>query len=67
MLQQLVNAGTYVLSPEILAHVPKTFFPITALFEQCLQRNEPLGAWELEEDWLDVGQKEQLKQAREGQ
>jgi dTDP-glucose pyrophosphorylase len=67
MLQQLVNAGTYVISPAALEHIPKTFFPITNLFEQCLQRNEPLGAWELEEDWLDVGQKEQLKQAQEGQ
>lgn len=67
MLQQLVNAGTYVLSPHILGYIPKSFFPITNLFEQCLQRNEPLGAWELEEDWLDVGQKEQLRQAQEGQ
>jgi dTDP-glucose pyrophosphorylase len=66
MLQQMINAGTYVLSPRIVKNIPKAFFPITDLFAQCLSRNEPLGACEIEEDWLDVGQKEQLKQAQEG-
>jgi dTDP-glucose pyrophosphorylase len=66
MLQQIINAGTYVLSPTILARIPKEFFPITRLFEKCLVEGEPIGAWEIEEDWLDVGQREQLKQAQEG-
>ena len=66
MLQQMVNAGAYVLSPAVIRRVPKSFFPITSLFEECLERGESVGAWEIEEDWIDVGQKEQLKQAQEG-
>jgi dTDP-glucose pyrophosphorylase len=66
MLQQIVNAGTYVLSPAVVRRIPRELFPITRLFEKCLVEGEPIGAWEIEEDWLDVGQREQLKQAQEG-
>lgn len=66
MFQQLINAGTYVLAPEILDRIPAEFFPMTSLIETCLNRKESVGAWEIEEDWLDVGQREQLKVAQEG-
>lgn len=66
MFQQLINAGTYVLAPEILDRIPAEFFPMTGLIETCLNRKESVGAWEIEEDWLDVGQREQLKVAQEG-
>lgn len=66
VLERLINAGVYVLSPELAAQVPRRFFPITDLFEDCLKRGEEVGAFYVEEDWIDVGQHEQLKQAREG-
>ncbi len=31
-----------------------------------LERGETVGAFEVEDDWLDVGQREQLRLAREG-
>jgi len=66
MVEESINAGTYILSPELVARVPKQFFPITSLFQQCLDRNESVGAWEVDAEWLDVGHKEQLRQAQEG-
>jgi NDP-sugar pyrophosphorylase family protein len=66
MLRQ-VNAGIYVLSPALVARVPAGKpFPVTNLFEEALEREEPLGAYEIEDDWIDVGQREQLLRARHG-
>lgn len=65
-VQKLVNAGVYLLEPKVVARVPRKPFPITNLFEQCLARREVVGAFEIEEDWIDVGQREQLRQAQQG-
>lgn len=62
-----INIGMYVLAPELLARVPANQeFPITSLFEDCLRRGDPVGAYETEDDWIDVGQREQLRMARGG-
>jgi dTDP-glucose pyrophosphorylase len=65
-ISQLINAGIYVLSPEIIQRVPQKFFPITELFDHALRRGDQVGAFEIVDDWIDVGQREQLKQARGG-
>ncbi len=67
VLVRRVNTGIYVLEPALLARVPtRQDFPITHLFEEALQRGERLGGYQLEDDWIDVGQQEQLRQARNG-
>jgi dTDP-glucose pyrophosphorylase len=66
VLEKIVNAGIYVLSPSLIARVPKSLFAITTLLEECLQKREPLGAFEIQEDWLDVGHRDQLRQAQQG-
>lgn len=66
VLERLINAGVYVLSPELIQRVPRKFFPITGLFDDCLNRGERLGAFPFEEDWIDVGQHEHLWQAQKG-
>lgn len=64
-LSQMVNAGIYVVEPRLLARVPAdTEFTMPALLDDCLRRGERVTSWELEDDWIDVGQREQLKQAR---
>jgi dTDP-glucose pyrophosphorylase len=64
-LSRMVNAGIYVVSPELVARVPReTEYTMPALLDDCLQRREIVTAWELQDDWIDVGQREQLKQAR---
>jgi dTDP-glucose pyrophosphorylase len=65
-MERSVNAGLYVLQPELLARVPRRAFPITHLFEECLERGEPVGAFEIQEDWIDVGQRDQLREAQQG-
>lgn len=61
LLERVVNAGIYVLNPRLLRRIPRRFYPITELFESCLARREAVGAFEIEEEWVDIGQREQLK------
>ena len=65
--EQLINAGIYVLNPALLVRVPKQCFAITALFEEALRDGLVLGAYEVSDDWIDVGQRDRLKEAREGE
>lgn len=60
-----VNTGIYVLEPALLARVPKgTYFPLPALVEECLDRKEPVGAYRIAGDWVDVGLHQELRRAR---
>ena len=65
VLEKMVNAGIYVLSPQAVSAIPKnTSFPITTLFEDAFTKNLPCGAFTIEKEWLDIGTPKQLKQAR---
>jgi dTDP-glucose pyrophosphorylase/CBS domain-containing protein len=67
VLARLINTGIYVIDPALLERIPKQeAFPITNLVEDCLCRNEPIGAFRVDDDWIDIGQREQLRLAREG-
>jgi len=51
-----VNGGIYSISPEILSMVPEnTSFPITSLLEQLLELGKPVGAYDMQEQWVDIG------------
>lgn len=66
-LERLVNAGIYVLDPALVARVPRDReLPITTLLDEALRRGEPLGAFEILDDWIDVGQRDELRRARGG-
>lgn len=56
ILDKLINAGIYILSPAACAGVPREFFPIVDLFHAALQRQLPCGVFDLDEDWSDIGQ-----------
>lgn len=65
--QMLVNAGIYVISPEVVARVPPaTALPMTTLVEQCLEGGLPVGAHLVADEWIDVGRHDELKKARSG-
>jgi dTDP-glucose pyrophosphorylase len=67
MLSRLVNAGIYLLNREVIARVPPdTPYPITTLLEQTIASGGRVGAWQVLDDWLDVGHHDQLKIARNG-
>ena len=67
-LSKWVSAGIYAISPQLLVRVPtKQEYPITALIEDCVKQREPVRGFEIEDDWIDVGQRDHLRQARGGE
>jgi len=61
----LANAGIYAFEPEVIARVPsQTSYPLPALVEECLVRQEPVGGFRIEKDWIDVGRPKELERAR---
>lgn len=51
-----INAGIYVLNPEVLSLIPKdTFFDMPTLFEQLLSQGYEAGVFPVREYWLDIG------------
>ncbi len=63
-LVQQVNAGVYVLSPQAVQTIPQEFYPITELFSSALNAGNRVGAFDLDCDWVDIGQHDQLQKAR---
>jgi dTDP-glucose pyrophosphorylase len=61
---QQVNAGVYVLSPDAVGNIPRKFYLITEMFSSALEQGRRVGAFDLDCDWVDVGQHDQLKHAR---
>jgi len=61
----LVNAGIYVFSPAVVARVPagrETTAP--QLVAEAMAAGETVRALELEDDWIDVGVRDQFARAR---
>ena len=63
-LNYRINAGIYVLSPEVVARVPTgRMYPITELFDACLKDGLPLGAYHMQEAWNDIGLPEEYERS----
>lgn len=60
--RELINAGVYVVSPELVAQVPNEFYPITRLVDLALEQKRLVGTFAID-NWIDVGQPEQLAEA----
>lgn len=60
----LVNAGIYVVEPRLLRLVPRHRpFHMTELLEHCLERRLDVGAHLIQDDWLDIGRRDELRRA----
>jgi len=60
----LINAGIYVLDPSLLDLIPSgQFYPMTNLFERILADGGDVSVYRIEEDWIDVGRREDLSRA----
>ena len=67
-LEREVNTGIYALEPAVVGMVrPGAPLSMPALIAQVLDAGRPVGAFEIEDDWVDVGQREQLAHARGGE
>ena len=64
-LEREVNSGIYALDPSVVARVgPARRVDTPDLIADLLAEGEPVGAFEIEDEWIDVGQREQLAAAR---
>ncbi|MDB2630019.1 nucleotidyltransferase family protein [Luminiphilus sp.] len=60
-----VNAGIYVVSPEIRRSVVKNSrIDMPALLEQCISRDENVMMFPIHEYWLDIGRMEDYERAQ---
>jgi dTDP-glucose pyrophosphorylase len=60
-----VNAGIYVLEPEVLSYIPRnTPFDMTTLIEKCREEKSDVGVFPIREYWLDIGRTQDLEKAR---
>ena len=63
-LNYRINAGIYVLSPDILPRIAKDrMYPITELLESCLKDEGGVGAYHMQEAWNDIGLPEEYARA----
>lgn len=60
-----VNAGIYILSPELLSKIPvDTFYDMPTLFSN-IKRDEVAQVYPIQEYWLDIGHLDEYESVRE--
>lgn len=59
-----VNAGIYVISPEVMRFVPRNqFFDMPSLFEILIEKGYSTKAYMIDDYWIDIGLRDQYVQA----
>ncbi|MGE4192505.1 MAG: nucleotidyltransferase family protein [Pseudodesulfovibrio sp.] len=59
-----VNAGIYVLDPDVAAAIPKNeYLDMPSLFGRLMDKGEPTAAFPIHEYWMDIGRKQDFDQA----
>lgn len=59
-----VNAGVYILEPELIEMVPyNEFYDMTDLINELLSKKKSIGAFPIREYWTDIGQYEDYQKA----
>ncbi|PLX74825.1 MAG: nucleotidyl transferase [Desulfuromonas sp.] len=60
-----VNSGVYLLDPMVLQFVPReTFFNMTDLFDNLIERQMNVASFELKDYWIDVGRPTDFEKAK---
>lgn len=63
---ELVNAGIYVLTPGALALLEQdAYCDMPTLLSRMMEAEQTVKAFEIHEDWIDVGRPEDLERARQ--
>lgn len=64
-VEHFVNAGIYVLEPDVLGKIPDdTFFDMPELFQLLVEEEQHVTAYPIEEYWRDIAREEDLQQAQ---
>ncbi|URN96112.1 MAG: nucleotidyltransferase family protein [Candidatus Pristimantibacillus lignocellulolyticus] len=62
--RSFVNAGIYVLSPEVFNYIPaNTFYDMPTLFEQLIEAGLKTTVFPIHEYWLDIGKMDEYERA----
>ena len=62
----LVNAGIYMLEPEMIKLIPNgQFFDMVQLMNTALEKGWEVGAFPVLEYWKDIGQHQEISEARQ--
>jgi len=60
-----VNAGIYVLSPNVFEFIPKNeFFDMPTLFNNLIEKQKKVLSFPIHEYWLDIGRMSDFEQAQ---
>jgi len=61
-----VNAGIYLLEPEVYAHIPaNTYLNMTDLIEKLIGNGQKVSSFPVREYWLDIGQHADYERAQD--
>jgi dTDP-glucose pyrophosphorylase len=63
---QLINAGIYVMNPDCLKLVTLEPVSMPDLVQRVHADRQAVRVFEIDDDWIDVGRRDQLDQARRG-
>ncbi|OEC02890.1 alcohol dehydrogenase [Lysinibacillus sphaericus] len=62
--RSFVNAGIYVLNPDVLDYIPQDeFYDMPSLFEKLIEENSKTSVFPIREYWLDIGQMDDFNKA----
>jgi NDP-sugar pyrophosphorylase family protein len=60
-----INAGVYLLNPELIDMIPKDkFYDMPTLFTELKQQNKKIGVYDRLSNWLDIGHIDDYKKAQ---
>jgi NDP-sugar pyrophosphorylase family protein len=64
-IARTINSGIYIIDPSVLARVPRDRpSTLPALVEDTLEQGGLVRAYDIDDDWLDIGRREELARAR---
>jgi len=64
--KMFVNAGIYILNPELISLIPEdSFYDMPDLFSALLSDNKKPGVFPISEYWLDIGRMSEYEKASE--
>ena len=58
-----MNAGIYVLEPDLIAKIPQDTFDMTDLLDKLIPRRKVV-AFPIHEYWIDIGQTKDFQKAQ---
>jgi len=59
-----VNAGVYIMNPEVIKEIPNGFYHMTDLVKKLVNKKQTVAKYKINEYWVDIGQMQNYEQAQ---